>query len=381
MKKRLLWIGDAAVSSGFARATHHVLNALQEDWEILVLGLNYQGDPHSYPYPIFPCWPGGDAFGLGRTKQLVAELEPALVIVQNDPWNVPQYLKRIGDKVPVVAVCPVDGKNCRGAGLNGCTAVIFWTQFGLGEARAGGFTQPGYVIPLGVDRKIYRPTSRSEARSSLPKPLQEGFIVGNVNRNQPRKRLDLSVSYFAEWVLSKQIEDAFLYLHVAPTGDLGYDLIQLMEYYGLKKRLAIRVPDIGHGDMEDELAQAYSIFDIQINTGQGEGWGLTTLEGMACGIPQIVPRWSALGEWATAAIQVPCTEIAVTPNNVNVVGGIPDRYDFIDAMDRFYQEPELRRQHSDLGLTLAEQPRYDWTNIGEKFAAVLQTLPLEKVAC
>jgi D-inositol-3-phosphate glycosyltransferase len=373
--KRLLWVGDAVVSSGFARSTKYILDVLRENWQIAVLGLNYNGDPHDAPYVVYPCWPGGDAFGLGRIKQLVAELKPDLIVLQNDPWNIPEYLKRIPKEIPVIAVCPVDGKNCRGAGLNGCAAVIFWTEFGLHEARLGGFTKPGYVIPLGVDLDIYKPKDKQVAREylKLPYQMQQGFIVGNVNRNQPRKRLDLTIAFFCEWVKMRHVEDAYLYLHVAPTGDAGYDVVQLMHYYGLKGRLILNIPEIGYGETEQDLAETYATFDVQVNTGQGEGWGLTTLEGMACGIPQIVPDWSALGEWAApAAKMIDCTSIAVTPNNINVVGGIPDQDQFMLALHELYLSgQDYRDKFSRRGIELANQPQYRWRNIGEKFRDTL----------
>lgn len=382
--KRLLWIGDAVVASGFARATHHILDTIvRADWDVRVLGLNYQGDPHPYSYPIYPCWPGGDAFGVNRVRSIVQEYQPDVIVIQNDPWNIPAYMKKLEDyKGHVVAICPVDGKNCRGKGLNSCDAVVFWTKFGLHEARLGGFEKPGYVVPLGVDLRTYYPRDRTEARKhlGLPYQIEQGYIVGNVNRNQPRKRLDLTISFFCEWVKEYKVEDAFLYLHVAPTGDSGYDVVQLMHYYGLQRRLILNVPEIGQGEKEEDLATTYASFDVQVNTGQGEGWGLTTLEGMACGIPQILPAWSALGEWADgAAKMVDCTEVAVTPNNINVVGGIPDRGQFVSALHELYLSGEdYRAKFTRRGLELANRPEYRWENIGQRYLTIFDEVVSSK---
>jgi glycosyltransferase involved in cell wall biosynthesis len=373
MKKRLLWIGDAVVSSGFAKCTHETLKAFSGDWDVHVLGLNYQGDPHSYPYPIYPCWSGGDAFGIGRTAALVTKLRPDVVIVQNDPWNIQQYMRKAGN-TPLVASMPVDGKNCCGSRLNGLAGAIFWTEFGLKEARLGGYAGPASVVPLGVDLDLFKPLPPREARvrMGLPKELLDAFIIGNVNRNQPRKRLDLTVEYFAQWVRQYDIRDAFLFLHVAPTGDLGYDVSQLMQYYGLSNRLILAEPEIGLGTPEEKLIITYSCFDLQISTSQGEGWGLTTMEGMACGVPQIVPKWSALGEWATAAVPVECTTIAVTPNFVNVIGGVPNREQFISALQELYSRPQEREARMLAGLELVSQPEYRWSAIASRFREAVE---------
>jgi len=373
-KRKLLWIGDAVVSSGFARATHHTLDVLKESWDVSVLGLNYMGDPHQYPYDIYPAWSGGDAFGVKRTAALVSKIRPDLVVVQNDPWNVPEYMKRAGD-CPTVATMPVDGKNCRGAALNGLLLGIFWTQFGLDEARKGGYAGEAAVVPLGVDLELYKPSvTKKEAREKigLPNAVKDGFLVGNVNRNQPRKRLDLTVQYFAEWVHSFGIKDAYLFLHVAPTGDQGYDVKQLMKYYGLPGRLILSDPEIGMGSPEASLPYLYQSFDAQISTTQGEGWGLTTMEGMACGVPQIVPEWAALGEWCEdGVIKIPCRDQIVTPNNINVVGGVPSKTHFMNALANVYNNEGVRKDLIARGLAVVRKPQYRWKAVGEAFAKAL----------
>src|SRR6185295_12501646 len=119
----LLWVGDACVPSGFARVTHQVLETLRKTWDVFVLGLNYHGDPHQYPYEVYPCLPGGDGFGVGRIKELADKLGPSLIVLQQDPWNFQLYLERI-KTVPVVGIVAVDGKNCRGSELNGLKLAI-----------------------------------------------------------------------------------------------------------------------------------------------------------------------------------------------------------------------------------------------------------------
>src|SRR3990167_3151178 len=81
-KPRLLWIGDAVVAPGFARVTHSVLHYLQDKWDVTVLGINYNGDPHSFDYKIYPALRaqdfslGGDQIGLHRLPELCASVKP-----------------------------------------------------------------------------------------------------------------------------------------------------------------------------------------------------------------------------------------------------------------------------------------------------------------
>jgi D-inositol-3-phosphate glycosyltransferase len=380
-KTRLLWIGDAVVSSGFARATHKILEGLRQDYEIGVLGINYFGDPHDYPYPIYPSLnplaQEADLFGVKRIVEVAQLFRPDVIVLQQDPWNVPAYMKELQLahlSIPVVGFIAVDGKNCKGTDLNDLALAIFWTEFGMAEARAGGYTGPAAVVPLGVDTKVYYPLRRQEARTimELPKSLHNAFIVGNVNRNQPRKRLDLTVRYFCNWVRQHDVRDAFLFLHVAPTGDVGWDVRQLMQYYGCKGRLILASPHVGRGVPEDILRATYSCFDVQVNTAAGEGWGLTTLEGMACAVPQIVPDWAALGEWARgAASLIPCTSFTHTPGSINVLGGVPDEKLFIEELQRYYSTSGYWERNTQACLDRANQPQFRWENIAARFSQVL----------
>ncbi len=384
-RKTLLWVGDAVCASGFANATHQILEVLQQSYNVVVLGINSLGTPHSYPYEVWPCYPGGDLFGVGRLKEMTGRFQPDVVVLQNDPWNIPPYYNALKG-IPTVGFLAVDGKNCQGHLLNGLALGIFWTEFGRNEARAGGFTGQSAVVPLGVDLNVFKPMDRVEARirSGFPHHLRDAFVLGNINRNQPRKRMDLMVSYFAQWLVDCKVDDAYLYLHIAPTGEDAYDVNQLMVYYGFSSannrvRLMQSEPEIFVGLPVEKVAQTYCTFDAMATTTQGEGWGLTTMEGMACGIPQIVPDWAALGEWTKgAAIPVPCREIAVTPTTqkspvkINVIGGIADRDSMIAAFDEVYRNRELREKMSVAGLTLVSQPQYRWDVIGLAFKDALE---------
>jgi D-inositol-3-phosphate glycosyltransferase len=320
---------------------------------------------------------GGDRFGVGRLGELVVKLQPDVVVLVNDPWNIPPYLRHLQDlEIPTVGSIAVDGMNCRGNMLNGLSHTIFWTQFGLDQARQGGYTGPATVVPLGVDLSVYHPTEREESRRrcGLPVPLRgsDTFIVGVVGRNQPRKRLDLAMMYFSAWVKSRDVKNAYLYFHVGPTGDAGFNLGQLAVYLGIDDRVIIHEPEIGHGIPEDKMKFVYGSFDVMLSTTQGEGWGLTHMEGMACGVPQILPNWSALGEWTyPAARLVRCSTYACTPFNINAVGGIMDGQECLKALDELYQQPSLRRRLSMESVALVERPEFRWENIGRQFHDVV----------
>jgi D-inositol-3-phosphate glycosyltransferase len=281
--------------------------------------------------------------------------------------------------VPVIGIVAVDGKNVQGRELNGLHAAVFWTQFGADQAVKGGYAGPYAVVPLGVDIEMYKPMDQQEARRQFFSPddydagLKDAFIVSNVNRNQPRKRFDLSISYFAEWIKRCKIDNAYLHLHVAPTGDIGFDCHQLAVYYGIANRLILSDAEVWKGVSEKTLSRNYNIADVGLSTTQGEGWGLTTMEMMASGVANVVPGAAALGEWPEDAVfKVPCSEIAVTTNRVNIIGAIPDRQEMISALNQLYFDEGLRREYGELGLELVRRPEFRWDAIGKKFSEVVE---------
>lgn len=392
MRKKVLWAGDACCATGFARVTHNVLEHLRHVMDVEVLGVNYRGDPHEYPYRIWPAFTGGDTWGINRIASIVEQVRPDVIVANNDTWLTPlfpQALRKRGIEVPVVGYMPVDGLNVKGAPLNLLAHAIFYTAFGEHEARMGGYVGPSSVIPHGVDLTVYRPIPRAAARERLglnakrtaraKHPISDdAFIVLNVNRNQPRKRLDLTIHAFAEWRRQTGVQDAWLYLHCAPKGDEGWAVENLARYYGVDDRLILTVKDASNwtGVIEDMMPWIYSAADVQLTTTQGEGWGLTTQEGMACGVPQIIPVWSALAEWVTSgAWRVPCTVQIATPSDINMIGGLPDRQDLMAALDEAYRNKDLRQRLGRAARALTENPVYRWEAIAGMFADVL-TQPL-----
>jgi len=388
---KFLWVGDFGCDSGFANATHNTIRGLMKHGTVSVVGLNYHGDPHPMRtevenaggkvYPAFRPGPGNDLFGVNRIIGVCATLRPDVVILQNDPWNMPRYMEKFkalaegADLRPIVmGAVAIDGLNTQGEYLKDLTHCIFWTEFARQEAIKGGYSGGTSVVPLGVDVETYTPTDDQIAarkRTQWPEeqvPL-DAFIVLNVNRNQPRKRLDLMMEYFAEFYHGRKADNAYLYLHVAPTGDFGYDLAQLTRYYGLRGHVILSDPGYGNGLTEKQLADIYRSADVYASTSVGEGWGMPAHEAMACGVTCVVGDWAAYGDWARkAAFLIPCTSTQASLNKVNIIGGIVDKGMFVNALDTLYRMPTARKIYAERGVALANDPQYRWSNIATKFA-------------
>lgn len=390
MSKRVLWVGDAVISSGFALCTHAVCDQLHEDgWGVHVLGINYFGDPHPFPYNIYPCYQplqgGRDYFGVFRLSKMIARINPDVVVFLNDPWNIPNYIavmrdhaKRFGYVPPTVGWLAVDAKNQPKDSIEGLTRAVVWTDFAKEELRNTGFGAPIDIVPLGVDHDIFYPHDKAESRDRIAvdgQPMsQDEFVIGVVGRNQPRKRLDLSIQALHDIVHDYGIDNARMFMHVGPTGDTGFDLNRLADYYDVTSHLTISEGDLGTGIDQNFLPVLYSAMDVYLTTTQGEGWGLPCLEAMACGVPALVPEWSGLGDWTgDAALKVPCTSTAVTApldSLAYTIGGIPDRTMMAGYLASLARNEDLRDQYSEKALERAND--FSWNQTAEDMVAVIE---------
>ncbi len=392
MRKRLLFVGDGPdCPSGFGRATREILHRVKEHYDVTVLGINHRGDPGTVDYPVYTAAAGGDAFGVGRLIWMCQMVKPDLIVIQNDGWYFPYYIAALRKKkpnfeyecpeiaaIPVIGAVAVDGLNFDGDWIKDLTSVIFWTDFAESEARKGGFAGTSYVIPLGVDLETFYSVDHDQALERQKIGMLKGkFIVGNINRNQPRKRWDLTIRYFAAWVNSRRIEDARLFLHCAPTGDKSTNVLSLAHYYGVLDKIVLYEPEPFYGKADEDMRDVYNCFDVLMSTTQGEGMSLPTMEAMACNVACVVPAWSALGDWARgAAALVPCTSTALQTfsPSINVIGGVADERAFVEALDLLYRDKSHRELVAAMGLARVAEERFRWDNIGARWVGVLDSV-------
>lgn len=383
--RRILWISDAVCYSGFSRVAHAMFPQLSEaGYEIDIVALNYWGWPHNYPYTVWPANVNGDdPSGKLRMQMLVKSAHDAgrqydAIVVLDDPWNIPgisaalENLERnhnVSPVPPVIAWVTVDGLNVNSDNLKSpyLTYVCSPTEFGTNQLGLDS------TVPFGVDTSVFRPLDRTESRSlvsSKEVPL-DAYIVGTVSTNQLRKRLDLVIAYFAEWVKNHHVDNAYLYLCVSGSSDSGCDIPSLIRYYGLQKRVILNTSTLN----DLALAHVYSAFDVFLSLPLGEGFGMTALESMACGVPCVVSDNSGYRSWIPddCAEKVPCTSTALSAplnSQAYVIGGVADKRRTVAALHVLYTFPDARKEYSRKGLELARS--MSWKDTGDKLLSVIE---------
>ncbi len=277
-KKKLFIIADAGCDTGFAQVTHNIVENLWTQWDIHILGINYHGDPHPIQQKAKIYNPAartqGDFYGTARVKELIKRIEPDLVFLINDPWVGTSYTQLLEKyQGPKVLYTPVDGTNLKKPFVQPLEAyehIICYTNFGMNELRNGGLVNRMSVIPHGVNKKIFKPVDINEAREKN-KFGNDWFIVNVTDRNQIRKRIDLALYYFAEWVKDKP-DTVRLHYHGA-LQDEGWDLLQIAEYLGINDRMIITHPFLSaqNGVPVDMMPWFYGCSNIGLSTTMGEG--------------------------------------------------------------------------------------------------------------
>ncbi|MBQ45549.1 MAG: hypothetical protein CMK37_07815 [Porticoccaceae bacterium] len=380
---KILYCGDCAIQTGFGRVAENVLKALATEHEVVALAVNYWGDPHDLPYRLYPAQNGGsDPFGTHRIKEVISQEKPDVVFVINDIWvanRLWEAAKPLKDELGFkwYVYFPVDSygffpevflpaQEWDGMGT--------YTKFGQEEVVKAGCDLPCDVIPHGIDPDNFFKLDKVESRSTFDL-APEDFIVFNGNRNQPRKRIDLTIKGFLKFAKDKP--DAKLWLHMGRK-DQGWDIVSLFRRVAKeldidpKDRLVLTANefDVTKCLPMKQLNVAYNCADVGVNTCLGEGWGLVNFEQAATGVAQIVPDHTSLKEIFSSIPRIPIESWEVD-RNYGLDRGQPSPEGLASILDHYYNNREDLNKVADWCHNMTQNEVYSWDVIGKAFLQVI----------
>lgn len=171
--------------------------------------------------------------------------------------------------------------------------VSYWLEGVINESYLANY--PLQVITNGVDCNHFIPISdTSKIRKKYE--LNNKFVLLGVGTN---------------WDKRKGLTD-YIKLSQILSEDYAIILVGLTEKQ--IKLLPPRIIGIKRTENIKELAEMYSSADIVLNLSSAESFGLTTVEGFACGTPGIVYNCTASPE-----LIIPTTGIIIEPGNIELL--------------------------------------------------------------
>jgi D-inositol-3-phosphate glycosyltransferase len=392
-KAKLLWCGDIVAMTGFSRVTENVISRLKDDFEIVVLGNNWWGDPTPLQdaYKMYPSSNRHQTapFGEQRIREIVEREQPDVVFTINDMWIINEQYRQIQDlhkqgKFKFVGYAPMDSYGwigCLDETANDWDAIISYTEFGAHEFVKGGIYKPIAVIPHGVTPGQFYPMDRNECRRKLG--LKEDiFIVFNGNRNQFRKRQDITIKAFAKFAVNKP--EAQLYLHMG-LKDQGWDLMGVfareMSKVGLDPngRIIMTTQSDGPPNVSVEMLNTiYNACDVGVNTCKGEGWGLVNFEHAACGVAQVVPDHTSCKEiFENYGELIRCDHVDVDTNYAREMP-CPSSDHLAEILEDLYHDRTYREHVGERCRERVMDTQFSWDTVASQFGGIFEEVLSQK---
>lgn len=371
---KICWLSPSPLlPTGIGKVSHYLIERLKEKgFDISVLNPQYGGKPLDIDgvthYPLFS--------GMDMITPCLEEIKPDVMVAYASNWFPPynQLSSVVAQSgIPLLWYVTIEFARLSTGYLEslvGANMVATPSSFGkallcqhLPESRVR-------VVPHGVDRRYYRALE--------PRPRFEGtedrFVFGMVGRPTLRKEFPVLLKAFTR--LPEAVRDKCrLYLHTMPfeetVGPPSWNLPMLILQLGLAGKVLMpgQKANKWWGYSEEEMGQILNTLDCHVLCTSGEGFGLPVLESMACGVPNIVSRNTALPEVAgDGALYAECWEDTLaTSEGFELFTTMVDSTR--EQLLRMYEDEKLRLELREKALEQAG--RFTWEKAVDEMSAAI----------
>ena len=300
-------LSDHALStSGVGVQSRHLINGLLEtgEWTIRQFGAamkheNYDVVQVSPDFIIKPV----DGFGTKELlRQTLAIEKPDILFIFTDPRFF-VWLFEMEDEIH--QVCPIawwhvwdnhpypkfNDPFYESTDLINCHSHLTYSL--LKEH----FPEKTNFVPHSLPEDLYCPLPQQEIDKLKPMIIGEDrkddFVVFWINRNARRKRSsDVLTAWkiFIDRIKEEGKNDATLLMHTDPRDPEGANLFSVAEELGIKDSLVFSTDRVDF----NQINALHNVSDCCLNIAYAEGFGLATLEAMACGNPIIATKTGGL---------------------------------------------------------------------------------------
>jgi len=380
-------------SNGYSKVTYNIIKELtKHKWITLVHFATQQlvsGDiGRKYPsnVKVIAKTDKKNGFAFSEINGVITSERPDIVFIYNDMSTICNYVEEIR-KIPRIfkiwAYLDITYKSPPQQMIDNINRdierIFCFTKTWKDELKSAGITRPIDIMNHGLDSSIF-PIPKELARQTLGLP-NDVFLYTSLNKNIPRKRLDILVMSFAKLIVRFPTKQLFM-LIVSDLGKHGgfplFDIFAreinlaggAIDQFG--NRLLITSKDTCYKD--DDINVLYNCGDVGVSCADGEGFGLCTFEQMSLGIPQIVPDINGYTEYCTRdnslMIKPSIRYYIPMVHDVSGEAQMVNPEDVSKAMEKYAFDENLRKLHGKLGV----ENKYTWEKCCEILMKRLETI-------
>jgi len=197
-----------------------------------------------------------------------------------------------------------------------------------------------------------------------------------------RKRIERLLKSFSIMINeSRQLRDkTHLHLHTLPISIQGVNLIKVINDLGIENNVSFSYGLIGSsGWSEESIAWLYNCVDVNVSASSSEGFGLGTLESMACGKANIAPNCSSfmelIGDGETdqknaRGLLALIGEWQMIPDGSQ--RALVNENHLVIVMKKMYSDNKLRERFSKNAIEWVKD--YTWDKIAKRFDEVIKDM-------
>jgi len=174
----------------------------------------------------------------------------------------------------------------------------------------------------------------------------------------------------------KRHEDIQVDFHTQSTQNMsGVDievLIALEPEISPKRWFLPGMTDSWIGWAQEDLNALYNAADLFVSTSRGEGYGLTLVEALACGVPVVAQNVSAIPEVVgPGGMLIEPQRLITVPSGEDI--WLADIDAFSDAIEFLYSHPERRAELSEAGIKHVRS-LFSWDDAAREFDRYIRAL-------